>query len=434
MLIEFSMENFKCFAEKQTLDMRPDPDITSLDENLIRTGLVDEAGEELVLLPSVAIYGANASGKSSLLDAFMFFRLLISRKTPTELSNLNFRFNPKEIIRFECKFALLESGEWFKSIITINYEFDCFQNKFTKEKYHSYHYNEETKQYENSVVLSRNNQEFDLDYNYFPSLEGIDPSQIRKFLSNFVSEGRSLVSYDAKEIPFLKDVQHSGVLNYFTSLFIDMNSVISTEISRAAAGAEPLAAMLFRDEGIKKKIISGMQKADLSIKDIQLNEQKDLAGRSVFQLLLYHNTNSSIPFALEEESSGTQLFLFLFASLIAFDGEKSSFRYTHDELETHLHPDLCRAIIELFNNPETNPKGSQLIFTTHNQDFMASSLMRPDQIYFVNKDQSTGASEVYRASDFEDFDWLDMDLTVKKAYHYGLLGSSPRVRRLTGDA
>ena len=105
-----------------------------------------------------------------------------------------------------------------------------------------------------------------------------------------------------------------------------------------------------------------------------------------------------------------------------------------DELEAHLHPDLCRAIIELFNNPETNPKGSQLIFTTHNQDFMASSLMRPDQIYFVNKDQSTGASEVYRASDFEDFDWLDMDLTVKKAYHYGLLGSSPRVRRLTGDA
>jgi len=87
----------------------------------------------------------------------------------------------------------------------------------------------------------------------------------------------------------------------------------------------------------------------------------------------------------------------------------------------------------LFNNPETNPKGSQLIFTTHNQDFMASSLMRPDQIYFVNKDQSTGASEVYRASDFEDFDWNSETLTVRKAYHYGLLGSSPRVRRLTGE-
>ena len=69
MLIEFSVENFKCFAEKQTLDMRPDPDITSLDENLIRTGLMDEADEELILLPSVAIYGANASGKSSLLKA-----------------------------------------------------------------------------------------------------------------------------------------------------------------------------------------------------------------------------------------------------------------------------------------------------------------------------------------------------------------------------
>ena len=105
-----------------------------------------------------------------------------------------------------------------------------------------------------------------------------------------------------------------------------------------------------------------------------------------------------------------------------------------DELEAHLHPDLCRAIIELFNNPETNPKGSQLIFTTHNQDFMAPNLMRPDQIYFVNKDQSTGASEVYRASDFEDFDWANYEVKVREFYEEGLLGANPNVNRLAGEA
>jgi AAA15 family ATPase/GTPase len=434
MLIEFSVENFKCFAEKQTLDMRPDPDITSLDENLIHTGLVDEAGDELVLLPSVAIYGANASGKSSLLDAFMFFRLLISRKTPTRLSNLNFRFDKKEMISFECKFALPDT-EWFnKAIITINYEFDCVANKFVKEQYHSYHYNDVTDQYQNSVVLERVNQEFKLDFSIFPSLEGVDHTQIKNFLSNVVSEGRSLASYDAKEIPFLKDVQHSGVLSYFTSLFIDMDSVVTTEIRRLEEGTEPLSAMLFKDEALKKKIIKGMQMADLSIADIHLQEQKNIDGRSVFQLLLFHNTNPAISFTLEEESSGTQLFLFLFASLIAFSEEESSFRYANDELETHLHPDLCRAIIELFNNPETNPKGSQLIFTTHNQDFMASSLMRPDQIYFVNKDQATGASEVYRASDFKEFDWHNYEVKVREFYEEGLLGANPNVNRLAGEA
>ena len=69
MLIEFSVENYKCFATQQTLNMRPDPEIQSLDENLIRTGLTQENGVELVLLPTVAIYGANASGKSNLLEA-----------------------------------------------------------------------------------------------------------------------------------------------------------------------------------------------------------------------------------------------------------------------------------------------------------------------------------------------------------------------------
>jgi AAA15 family ATPase/GTPase len=434
MLIEFSVENFKCFAEKQTLDMRPDPDITSLDETLIRTGLIDEAGEELVLLPSVAIYGANASGKSSLLEALDYFHLLLTRKTPSELSRLNFRFNEKEKIIFECKFALLETEHREKSIITINYEFDCIKNKFIKEKYHSYFFDSDTQTYSNAIVLERNYQEFNLDFDNFPSLKDIDPTQIKNFLSNVVSEGRSLASYDAKEIPFLRDVEYSGILNYFKHLIVKMDAVIDIELARSENGAEPISVRLFRDEEKKKKIIAGMQRADLSIENIKVNEQKDLMGRSIFQLLFYHNTNSSIPFMLEEESTGTQLFLFLFASLIGFGEDNETLRYTYDELEKHLHPDLCRAIIELFNNPETNPKGSQLIFTTHNQDFMASSLMRPDQIYFVNKDQSTGASELYRASDFEDFDWNNYEVKVREFYEEGLLGANPNVNRLAGEA
>ena len=101
MLIEFSVENFKCFAEKQTLDMRPDPDITSLDENLIRTGLMykdeDEQEKELLLLPSVAIYGANASGKSSLLEALHSISFVDATKL---ILGETFFFNEKESTLF----------------------------------------------------------------------------------------------------------------------------------------------------------------------------------------------------------------------------------------------------------------------------------------------------------------------------------------------
>ena len=119
MLIEFSVENFKCFAEKQTLDMRPDPDITSLDENLIRTGLMykdeDKQEKELLLLPSVAIYGANASGKSSLIEA------LASYYQQKEKGNIDLTlvWYPEKMQRF---FGNVNSIKFHSQILVLNKE------------------------------------------------------------------------------------------------------------------------------------------------------------------------------------------------------------------------------------------------------------------------------------------------------------------------
>ncbi|MCU0756954.1 MAG: ATP-binding protein [Xanthomonadales bacterium] len=58
-----------------------------------------------------------------------------------------------------------------------------------------------------------------------------------------------------------------------------------------------------------------------------------------------------------------------------------------DELDTSLQPALMRHLLGLFHDPATNPHGAQLIFTTHDTSVLDRSLLRRDQVWFVEKDR-----------------------------------------------
>jgi AAA15 family ATPase/GTPase len=405
MLIEFSVENFKCFAEKQTLDMRPDPDITSLDENLIRTGLMDEAGDELVLLPSVAIYGANASGKSSLVEALYFYMypLKLLRQTIQELKEPN---------------ARLKNGikSYFNTTKPI-----CFNSveiyNIHKEIFLPPDQNVIEYKLKDVVSISINSIENRAHYKTLPySDKGWLEYQNKGYIENPPPKN-TYRNHHGRRLFFLNEI--------LDSLKADDKGLIEETKYKQ----HPLIQLLLEEEK-KLKILNLLRKADFNIESISINSLQYDSERTQYALQFIHTGQSEVLY-FNDQSEGTKKFLLIMPTIVHV--LETGAVLLADELEAHLHPDLCRAIIELFNNPETNPKGSQLIFTTHNQDFMAPNLMRPDQIYFVNKDQATGASELYRASDFEEFDWNSETLTVRKAYHYGLLGSSPRVKRLTGE-
>jgi hypothetical protein len=70
-----------------------------------------------------------------------------------------------------------------------------------------------------------------------------------------------------------------------------------------------------------------------------------------------------------------------------------------DELDTSLHAFMARALVQLVNNPETDPKGAQLVFTTHDTSLLDPTIFRRDQIWFTEKDQS-GASDLYSLQDY----------------------------------
>ena len=124
---------------------------------------------------------------------------------------------------------------------------------------------------------------------------------------------------------------------------------------------------------------------------------------------------------LFEESQGTQN-LFMFSPFIkqAFNtGETLCI----DELDASLHPMLVIYLVELFNNTDVNKNNAQLIISSHTTSLLSLSVLRRDQIYFVEKDKKTGETSLYSLDEFSPRKSED----IRKAYLLGRYGSVPTI-------
>jgi uncharacterized protein len=127
---------------------------------------------------------------------------------------------------------------------------------------------------------------------------------------------------------------------------------------------------------------------------------------------------NEVRFPVKEESYGTQRFFALSCPLLeALENGRTLFV---DELDASLHPLLLRHLIELFHNPQTNPKGAQLIFNTHDTTLLDGSLFRRDQIWFMEKDRE-GCSHLYSLLDFSP----RQGEALAKGYLIGRYGAIP---------
>ena len=122
---------------------------------------------------------------------------------------------------------------------------------------------------------------------------------------------------------------------------------------------------------------------------------------------------------LKEESAGSQKFLALIGPIIT--ALLNGLVLVVDEIDTHLHPNLCEVLITLFQSSEINKKKAQLIFATHNTLIMNKDLFRRDQIYFVDKN-NFGESELYSLFDYKN---IRNDAAYDKNYLMGKYGGVP---------
>ena len=373
MIVNFSIQNFGSIKDKQTLSFEADT-----SEHLEDAYVVHTAGKRLLKL--ALIYGANASGKTTVLKALDFLKDLV--------------VNPKEkktdILDFSPYLFDANTPEQPTELtIEFVYEGGC------------YHY--EVAFMRQAVILEalyRDAPEKTLVYKRTTDIE----EQLTK-----ISFGDKItLEKSAQQVLELNTLWNNTVLGGFLKTNINFE-----ELRRVTDwfwnGLKPMVAprtllgryvtdKIDEKEIAKEEVLEILKKADFNISDIIIERRKDSTkGIDRINLFSEHMVNNiSYKLPMEKESEGTKRF-YCFAGLLALL-IKSSTIFPIDELESSLHPDLYTHFLLSFLQ---NAKQSQLIATTHNRELLGDrDIFRYDVIWFTDKGKDC-ATELYSLADFD---------------------------------
>ena len=418
MLLQFYFSNYRSFEGEGILDMR------ASGSNELSSHIRNNLNEKV--LPITAIYGANASGKSSVFEAFQFMALCVLESLSFSDDN---KKNPYKLKVDSFKFS--ESREK-PSEFEINY----IDKKGKKELYYNYGFKidnsgilEEYLAFNTKTGVKRNE-----DYTYIFKRERSQKlyldSSIEKFRENLeisLKEKTLLVSLGAK----LNIDEFIRVRTWFIN-----TEVINFSNSLYGAFLENiLPNNIIESEEVRKNLVSFINSFDDSIIDIEVEkisaiDENDKDNYRVFTIHKSDKGTSTARISMNEESSGTKKMFSLYQTLL--DVLEKGGVFFADELDIKLHPLLMRNILLTFTDKEKNSNNAQLIFTTHNTIYMDMDLLRRDEIWFVEKDN--GVSKLYSLDDItnEKGEKVRKDSNYEKHYLLGNYGAIPNLKNLLG--
>ena len=418
MLLQFYFSNYRSFEGEGILDMR------ASGSNELSSHIRNTLNEKV--LPVTAIYGANASGKSSVFEAFQFMVLCVLESLSFSDDN---KKNPYKLKVDSFKFS--ESREK-PSEFEINY----IDKKGKKELYYNYGF-----KIDNSGILeeylasnTKTGVKRNEDYTYIFKRERNQKlyldSSIEKFRENLeisLKDKTLLVSLGAK----LNIDEFIRVRTWFIN-----TEVINFSNSLYGALLENiLPNNIIESEEVRKNLVSFINSFDDSIIDIEVEkisaiDENDKDNYRVFTIHKSDKGTSTARISMNEESSGTKKMFSLYQTLL--DVLEKGGVFFADELDIKLHPLLMRNILLTFTDKEKNSNNAQLIFTTHNTIYMDMDLLRRDEIWFVEKDN--GVSNLYSLDDItnEKGEKVRKDSNYEKHYLLGNYGAIPNLKNLLG--
>ncbi len=408
MLISFSVANFRSIKEKQTIDMSV---ATKYHAKLVKENEQNKEQAKTLennffatknetaptLLKTASIYGANASGKSNLIKAVDAFKYL-ALKTSSERGESIAQYEPFELDETNCSQPTEFEIDFIAAGKRYVYGFGYDKKKIHWERLEFYQDSKKTLIYE--IKLNKKNK---LEENFIAEhFKGKNESALN-ILKNTESKLFLPLNVNMDGNQFLNPV-YDWIKQ---ELFIEASH---NNIDRTTEWIE-------QDEKNKKNVVDMLKKSDFGIVDVEI-EKKDLP-EDLKKIL----NDKDVPLGLREHllrqrfkttfttktghslkpsqiSLGTQA-LFSFCGVIFPILEKGGVLF-FDELDQRLHPDLLVHIVKMFHNPKANKGNGQIIFTAHNdilleRDLLGKDcpLLRRDQIWFVNKNDKTQATELY---------------------------------------
>ncbi len=392
MLIEFTVKNYKSIRDKQTFSM-----VAAAGDELraSNTFLSNEASPQS-LLRSAAIYGANASGKSTLLQAMHAMKTIVMESASTQLGKL------LPVTPFLLDEESASAATEFEVIFLIagvryQYGFATTRQRITEEwlfvtpKGRAQHwFNREWD--EESATYT---WEFSKLFTGEKQLWQKATRDNALFLSTAVQlNSKSLAPVFAWFAEKLRIISKDGVVNTFTATMCKHEQSKNDVVAFLQAADIDIAGLNIEVEQFSEKHLADEMPEE--VKSMLLAAD---AKREIFKVRTIHQNKQgkAIEFKLKDESDGTRKLFALAGPLI--NTLQEGFVLLIDELHNSLHPKLVHFVLNLLHADISNPNHAQLIFTTHDTAILNQSILRRDQIWFVEKDPSQ-ASNIFPLTDF----------------------------------
>ena len=198
----------------------------------------------------------------------------------------------------------------------------------------------------------------------------------------------------------------------------------STEKLFLGEGDEQLR-LLFDDESPppmygRREALALLRFADMGISDVHLAQYQEPDNETRRRIMLVHRTaNEEIPFELGDESEGTQMWFSLIGPVLM--ALRRGRLLLFDEIDASLHPRLTARLVELFQDPEMNPGGAQLVFTTHDTSLL--NVLNRDEVWLTEKGEE-GATSLTALAEYGG-DKVRRSLNLERAYLQGRFGAVP---------
>lgn len=384
MLVEFSVKNYKAFKEKATLSMIAD---TRFGDDELPDNTIKPEGFNITLLKSLVIYGANASGKSQLLQAMEAMRSLVESsfskyKDGDEIEEIvpHLLHSESEKEPTEMEVVFIAEGAMYR------YGFLADKEEVHEEWLYEQKAGKNTKEvelfYRDGLDLEYHNERFKVGkmvQQNKPMLR--ENSLALSFLFRMKDEKIHVIQ---KQIMFLNQITNVNYPPFHTIEQLDNEWVEKTMV---------LAMLKNADFGIVdfeyEKKETEMQNKKGTVIKLQIDTQHRKYGKG----------NEKVTFNMrEDESMGTQKYFSIAGPVmeVLSNGEFLAI----DELDSSLHPVLVHSIVKLFHSPKTNPKNAQFIVTTHDTNLLSPGMFRRDQVWFTEKDRQE-AAHLYSLAEFK---------------------------------
>ncbi|MCX6735743.1 MAG: ATP-binding protein [Candidatus Parcubacteria bacterium] len=406
-LIEFSVENFSVFKEKATLSMvaRKNDNHTfeSNGENLLKTSF---------------IYGPNASGKTSLLDAFVNLKTGILFSSNMK-ENSELPYNP-----FLASENTKTKPVWFELVFSAlgdhagiyRYSFSFLPDHIVTENFTKISITGVEEQ-----LISRTGQDI--------------------ILSGWGDDVQILRDKARKETLFLSVAAQFN--NKLALSFVEALKNVNIISGVTYATYQQFTIKKFKDDPLyKESILKYLKTADFCIsggrtKEIDIPSLENVKDEPdmfsavkrmikhtalFFEHPVFGKNNEPVgvfELSLEEESTGTQNFLSMLGPII--NTLETGKVLAIDEFDNSLHPLLTKFIVDLFESSETNKHNAQLVVTTHDTSLLSyRDDFIKDQFWFTDKDEF-GSARLFSLAEFD----IRNDTEFAKKYLEGRFGALP---------